>query len=47
VADEALRQAAKDEQAATELADVLDSLKLAGTRLEIAVDTASTRSPSN
>jgi site-specific recombinase XerC len=43
VADEALRQAAKDDQAAVELADVLDSLKLAGTRLTIAVDTASTR----
>lgn len=43
VAEVALRQAATDEQSASELADVLDTLKLAGTRLAIAVDTASTR----
>jgi integrase len=42
-AETALRQAAKDEQASGELADVLDALRLAGTRLTIAVDTASTR----
>jgi len=42
-AETALRQAAKDEQASGELADVLDALRLAGTRLGIAVDTASTQ----
>jgi len=42
-AEEALRQAALDEQAATELADVLDALQLTKIRLEIAVDTAATR----
>jgi integrase len=43
MAEQALRQAALDEQSAAELADVLDALQLAEARLEIAVDTASTR----